>query len=816
MGLPDTGQALQWNREIASILSLVKPQDDVAEFLTTNILVAETLAAFKENAQFATQAGALATFQGSEPDSAQSLAAVLQSVYTALKRFRDALHLLKSGGNLTRFLTSNRLRGRIEQLNIVLHTEAEALSKQLTSPDGAGGKQTNAGASGGAHGVSATQGDGCAGSRCRPNLERMKTGLTESISSAIQDEEALTFWKSTFGVENGMVPWGTFIKGLSALYRRDISFDDESLLQYILDNSLTGFVSPFRFGEILKGFGPLKGLLVNVRRILSETWFVGFLSSEEANKLLIGQPPGTFLVRFSKSKTGSFALALVYGSRIIHTLVHCNHQHHFRIEEAGKGVMSFKSLYNILDYYKTLLSAPYSSSLLKSSWFYGDITRAETEELLSDSQKVGTFLIRFSDQRAGELPGGYMCSYVSVNGVQHMEIPIKGSQLISNTKSVPSGTVSATIEGFVKSNRVFLKYNYDKEGVPRLKARPAVTDAASVQYTPDVYIAGPANAMDGSTARIGANVFGRSDSSYPTNPGGWKPICDRFSYLQLGTRALACITDGCNWGQRSLEASKVANDTFMRYMQSKMEFINDAKEAGHHLLRAFSVAHDKIVEGKDDIWMAGSTTILGGVLLQLDELMCNDTPTWCFVCASLGDCKAYQWHAGEQRMEDLTFGNRGGADAKDPGGRLGPYLKGGRPDLRNLKLFFSLCQPDDIILLVSDGVHDNLDPQTLGKSPDELGLLCTKWEDLPAEEANVRRQRWATDFMQKMLGQTRPEPESFTNVLVEHSLQVNQRSRKFMLDYPSRRLPSDFKEFPGKMDHTTCMAFRVGCAGNST
>ncbi len=40
---------------------------------------------------------------------------------------------------------------------------------------------------------------------------------------------------------------------------------------------------------------------------------------------------------------------------------------------------------------------------------------------------------------------------------------------------------------------------------------------------------------------------------------------------------------------------------------------------GYLLAKAFSVAHEAIVEGHREIWDAGTATLLGGVLLPLDE-----------------------------------------------------------------------------------------------------------------------------------------------------------------------------------------------------
>lgn len=65
-----------------------------------------------------------------------------------------------------------------------------------------------------------------------------------------------------------------------------------------------------------------------------------------------------------------------------------------------------------------------------------------------------------------------------------------------------------------------------------------------------------------------------------------------------------------------------------------------------------------------------------------------------FVCASVGDCKAFHWNEQSSVVTDVTYGNRKNAiDARDCGGRLGPYLDGGQPDLRNLRSFFQPCKP---------------------------------------------------------------------------------------------------------------------------
>ena len=43
------------------------------------------------------------------------------------------------------------------------------------------------------------------------------------------------------------------------------------------------------------------------------------------------------------------------------------------------------------------------------------------------------------------------------------------------------------------------------------------------------------------------------------------------------------------------------------------------------------------------------------------------------------------------------LGNRGGLDATDPGGRLGPFVDQGAPDLRNFRSYFCFCEKGDTV-----------------------------------------------------------------------------------------------------------------------
>jgi len=158
----------------------------------------------------------------------------------------------------------------------------------------------------------------------------------------------------------------------------------------------------------------------------------------------------------------------------------------------------------------------------------------------------------------------------------------------------------------------------------------------------------------------------------------------------------------------------------------------------------------------------------------------------------------------------------------------------------------------DIIFIVSDGVHDNLSPRHLGKQPSEVGLdPNASWDslsaDVKADAATKHSELLLTQILStptligssasststststastsnpSLTSNTAPSscgagpgapphltPRFITRQLLRHCISTNQNSFEFMRKHPEKRLPRDYVGFPGKMDHTTCIAMRVG------
>eukprot|EP01095_Lingulamoeba_sp_RSL-Kostka_P008405 TRINITY_DN2803_c0_g1_i1.p1 TRINITY_DN2803_c0_g1~~TRINITY_DN2803_c0_g1_i1.p1 ORF type:complete len:231 (-),score=75.74 TRINITY_DN2803_c0_g1_i1:87-779(-) len=189
----------------------------------------------------------------------------------------------------------------------------------------------------------------------------------------------------------------------------------------------------------------------------------------------------------------------------------------------------------------------------------------------------------------------------------------------------------------------------------------------------------------------------------------------------------------------------------------------------------------------------------------------KDIPPWLFLCCNVGDCKAYHWNKRTREVTDITLCNRDfSGSASDPGGRLGPRdQENGSPDLRNMFLYSQHCFEGDIIMVVTDGVYDNLDPIHQGYMPSDLGIPnIQSWSDLTHEQAAIASSNFICDFIAKKLKNiSKICVSDFTSHLVKHVVQLTENSRTFMKNNPNKRLPKDYDNYPGKLDHTTIVAF---------
>eukprot|EP01125_Pyxidicula_operculata_P019782 TRINITY_DN7201_c0_g1_i1.p1 TRINITY_DN7201_c0_g1~~TRINITY_DN7201_c0_g1_i1.p1 ORF type:complete len:1378 (+),score=270.87 TRINITY_DN7201_c0_g1_i1:58-4191(+) len=659
--------------------------------------------------------------------------------------------------------------------------------------------------------------------------ERKK--LSGETLGRITQPEALKMWEEEFQHNDfHLVPWAAFIKALKKNTKSEICKSDEELLRRIIDLSNTGYVTPHAFSDFLHSFGPLQHCVENVNRICKQSWFHGFVSAEEASRLLLERPKGTYLVRFSRSRADSFALEYVLDMNEgpLTVLIRCQMPLGVSVEEEG-GIKTFPTIEDLIKHYSATLSKPFSCDYDRQPWFLGAVTLAAAREMLH-YRPTGTFLIHFHPT----VVGWFVCSYVNKeqNVIQiELQKVLSGYQIALLTEDPQTGTSSSTpfseeifsdVTTFIQSHHEDLRYNYSEDNVPSLPCESLLDyneyPAKDENYAP--------KDINGHFTIDAPNLFAETLANYPKGSGGFNVLCDTLRTMEIGNKTILALADGCGWGQKARKASETASKAVVDYLSSDevQSNIVDTVTCRHEILSSFIRAHEKIVEGKQgkEIWGCGTTTLIVGMVLKLKNGFLEDE--WAFVCASVGDCKAFHWSKKTGRVVDITFGNRHNVrDAKDCGGRLGPYLSNGDPDLRNLETYFFPCKAGDIILLCSDGVHDNFDPETLGLTPGELTpdvtqkkVYSSDWDNLPVKEVELLKSRYACKKVQERLRRCKDyTPQGFANSLVNYATEVTKATRDFMEANPQSAEPADYKAYPGKMDHTTCIAYKIGSSDSN-
>lgn len=304
---------------------------------------------------------------------------------------------------------------------------------------------------------------------------------------------------------------------------------------------------------------------------------------------------------------------------------------------------------------------------------------------------------------------------------------------------------------------------------------------------------------------LGVSVAGLTVSTYPRGADGrlGQPIADHFRVDACDKACfLACIADGCGWGRKASLASDLACNTFVQTLKNELTVtpettvqLTDIADSLIHSLLAADAAIGKGTTGPRE--ECGTTTLCGVAVLRAAPVA-NDAP---FVVAliSVGDCKAYLWRAATGAIEDVTLGNRPVlGNAHDPGGRIGPAVDARDADLRNVAVrFVTNCAKGDVLMLVSDGVGDNIDPVCMNAPCTVPG--AGSWDEVPAE-----RQQFSLRLLERIVNESKSCADIASGV-VGHCVRLLQPLADFMEAHPNDRQPPGL---PGKPDHTTCCVMR--------
>lgn len=221
----------------------------------------------------------------------------------------------------------------------------------------------------------------------------------------LHDPAVRAFWQAA--TPHFMLGWAEFLQQWELQFPAWPPAYSQQL-QEVLDFSGSGFVSAYQFGQFVQGFGPFADLPTNFVEVVKQPWFHGYISFQDTVRLLSQEPVGTFLIRQREMLPGTFALCFVMPrNKVFQIPITPNEPHGFKLKDDNDQYVEFKQLEEIVGAYQQLLRVPFSSSVNREPWFFGDLSGAETVGLLT-GLPPGTFLVRFSAQHAHCLSAAYV------------------------------------------------------------------------------------------------------------------------------------------------------------------------------------------------------------------------------------------------------------------------------------------------------------------------------------------------------------------------------------------------------------------------
>ncbi|CAD5212377.1 unnamed protein product [Bursaphelenchus okinawaensis] len=357
---------------------------------------------------------------------------------------------------------------------------------------------------------------------------------------------------------------------------------------------------------------------------------------------------------------------------------------------------------------------------------------------------------------------------------------------------------------------------------------------------------------------------GKSCSLYERNPisgiQAGTPIADVFGVLARRNNAILALADGVNWGEGARLAARCA-------IRGAFDHLNQAIEDGtlrtttdvfHSLLGAFHSAHALILQE------GGALTTLCVALVA--PVRNSDSYVLC-VC-NVGDSLCFVHNEHGVREVTLASHEVEHRNMRDAGGALGP-VDGRNPQLHNLTCSMTFVEENDLVFITSDGISDNFDP-VVGKFciikkteiekendmyeiPELKPVHKTKSNGVPANKKRclsvlpsvdaaerqelmllrmadvitngINNLKEAFGGIEEVEVENKATASSLCHNLVDFAFHLSSAKRKTLEDpelYRSRThskteerlrrkmIRNMIMEMPGKLDHASVVAYKVG------
>lgn len=311
-------------------------------------------------------------------------------------------------------------------------------------------------------------------------------------------------------------------------------------------------------------------------------------------------------------------------------------------------------------------------------------------------------------------------------------------------------------------------------------------------------------------------------NTYPRNHSICQINCDAYwvGFFPYSKCSLSIVADGCGLSIESRDAAQIVVYALRAHILQNSQREQNLQELIQVILNASKEAHRELISGASKPRITTFTVNFAFTTPSGERYL---------LVIGLGDTKcflSYQTDTGKPVTLDLSQNMRGDADLTDSGGALGGFYpdferKYVMPKLDNL---FVTCVrlPSDrnfYAFNLSDGVYDNLNPESLGYSPAEANNLVAEllpeisWEELRPDLRIKLIAKFQIEQFSNLLVKfsffERENLEEVCDLFVQHCWGVTSQTRFLMEEQPKAMQPKTSKEFPGKIDHTTIAAVAI-------
>lgn len=326
------------------------------------------------------------------------------------------------------------------------------------------------------------------------------------------------------------------------------------------------------------------------------------------------------------------------------------------------------------------------------------------------------------------------------------------------------------------------------------------------------------------------------EHNYLTTNHCGDPIADIYAFVARPNNAILAVADGCNWGPKPRQAARCAARGSIEYLNQKLfdstSMPHNTQELIRTMLRSFHSAQKMIIQNDGT-----TTTLCIAVVCELAEP--KGDLKWGLCVVSVGDSPCFVWQNKTGLVHEVTSAAHEGRarDMRDSGGCLGTNC-GSEPDLSNLICCFVPVSEGDIVFLTSDGISDNFDPIVMHEgtvAPEGDKKPQERKEEtggLPSFNAKHRQARLLTNISELLqwtkfsFGKDQLDATDVKEAITSYVIDATTEKRSFLeksakdLDNPAlngkekrdleRGIQKGSKSYPGKLDHATIAAYKVG------